>query len=92
MAQNQGVYWEKGAMQGCCILFQEGNSLLSIGSEEADGPNLLIRSEDYVYFYVTGAGNDRPNDYCVIEDFDGPLKLRHSGYIYESGGQRLRLL
>ena len=41
MAQNQGVYWEKGAMQGCCILFQEGNSCLSIGSEEADGPNLV---------------------------------------------------
>ena len=92
MKQNQGVYWEKGAFQGCYIIFEDQNSGFSIGSEEIDGPALLINSNSYVYFMVRGANNGCPNDYYVIEDFDGPLVLRHSGYLYESGGQRIRLL
>ena len=92
MNQNQGVYWEKGAFQGCCILFEDRNSGFSIGSEEIDGPGLLINSDSYFYLIVRSANNGCPNDYCVIEDFDGPIKLRHSGHIYEFGGQRIRLL
>ena len=90
--RGQGVYWEKGAFQGCCILFKDHNSGFTIGSEEIDGPGLLINSHSYVYLSVHSANNGCPNDYYVIEDFDGPLKLRHSGSIYEFGGQRIRLL
>lgn len=92
MARYQGVYWETGAMQGCCILFRDGRYSLCVGSEESDGPALLINSNSYVYLCVRSANNGDPNDYYVIEDFDGPLMLRHSGYVYECGGQRIRLL
>jgi len=92
MKLNQGVYWEKGAMQGCYILFRNGNSSFCIGSEEIDGPALLINSDSYVYLCVKSANNGCPHDYYVIEDFDGPLVLRHSGYIYTCGGQRIHLL
>ena len=92
MVRNQGVYWEKGAMQGCCILFQDANGRFCVGSEQIDGPALLINSDSYIYLCVYSADNGCPNDYYVIEDFDGPLVLRHSDYIYESGGQRIRLL
>ena len=40
------------------------------------------------YFEV----NQKPIIRYVIEAFDGPIKLRHSGYTYEFGGQRIRLL
>lgn len=92
MKQNQGVYWEKGAFQGCYIIFKDCNSSFSIGSEEIDGPGLLINSNSYIYLLVRSANNGCSNDYYVIEDFDGPLKLRHSGYVYEFGEQRIRLL
>ena len=92
MEKRQGIYWEKGALQGCQIIFQDENSHLCIGSEDADGPTLLIRNDSYMYLYITSAHNGCPNDYFVIEDFDGPFKLRHSGYIYESGNQRIQLL
>lgn len=90
--QHQGVYWEKGAFQGCYILFGDRSSGFSIGSEDIEGPGLLVNSDSYLYLVVHSANNGCPNDYYVIEDFDGPLKLRHSGYIYEFGGQRIRLL
>lgn len=92
MNQNRGVYWEKGAFQGCYILFEDRNSSFSVGSEKIDGPGMLINSNSYIYLLVRSANNGCPNDYYVIEDFDGPVKLRHSGHIYEFGGQRIRLL
>lgn len=90
--RNQGVYWQKGAMPGCCILFQDDDSHFCIGSDSFDGPSLLIDSDSYVYLSVTSAKNGCPNDYMVIEDFDGPSILQHSGYIYEHGGQVIQLL
>lgn len=92
MEQNRGIYWEKGALQGCSIVFQDNNRAISIGSEECDGPELLVRSDAYIYLYLYSAGTDCPNDYYVIEDFDGPVKLRHSGFVYDFGDQRIRLL
>lgn len=92
MKHNQGVYWEKGALQGCFILFQDDSAGFCIGSEEFDGPTLLINSDSYIYLSVQSAGNGCPNDYYVIESFDGPFVLRHSGYVYERGGQRIQLL
>lgn len=92
MVRYQGVYWEKGAMQGCYILFRDGRYSLCVGSERRDGPALLINSDSHVYLCVFSANNGDPNDYNVIEDFDGPLMPRHSGYVYECGGQRIRLL
>ena len=88
--QFQGIYWEKGALQGCYILFQKGKNSLSIGTEESDGPKILIKSNSYVYLYVSGA--DNPHDYYVIEDFDGPFKLHHSGDVFDYGDQRILLL
>lgn len=92
MAHNQGVYWEKGAMQGCYILFRDGNTNLCVGTEEIDMPKLLIKSNSYFYLSIQSADNGSPYDYYVVEDFDGPLKLRHSGYVYESEDQRIILL
>ena len=92
MKRYQGIYWEKGAMQGCYIMFQDGRSSFCVGSEAADGPSLLIQSDSYVYLCISSANNGCPNDYCVIEDFDGPIRLRHSGYVYEYGDQRIHLL
>lgn len=88
----QGVYWEKGALQGCCITLHDENSGFCIGSEPSDGPELLIKSNSYVYLCVCSAKNGCPNDYYVVEDFDGPFRLRHSGYVYDFGDQRIRLL
>ena len=88
----QGVYWEQGIFRDCRILFEEPNSGFTIGSEPSDGPTLLINSRSYIYLCVQGATNGCPNDYYVIEDFDGPIKVRHSGHVYEFAGQRIRLL
>ena len=92
MQQYQGIYFEKGTMQGCYILFQQGANGFSIGTEECDGPDLLIKSPYYVYLCITGAHNGCAQDYYVIEDFDGPLKLRHSGHVYDFGTMRIQLL
>jgi len=92
MKQNQGVYWEKGALQGCYIIFREGNRGLCIGSEKIDGPSILINSDSYLYLCIYTANNGCSNDYYVVEDYDGPVRLVHSGHIYEYGGQRIRLL
>ena len=92
MKQDQGLYWEKGALQGCYIIFREGNGGLCIGSEEIDEPSILIKSDSYFYLCVQSANNGCSNDYYVVEGFDGPFRLVHSGYIYECGGQRILLL
>jgi len=92
MKQKQGIYWEKGALKGCCILFEDYPCGVCMGSEQIDGPSILIKSDSYFYFCVQSANNGCPNDYYVLEDFDGPVRLMHSGYIYECGGQRIRLL
>ena len=92
MEHIQGIYWEKGALQGCSITFHDEKSVISIGSEAADGPELLINSSSYIYLYIHRGPNDCPHDYYVIEDFDGPFRLRRSGHVYDFGDQRIRLL
>ena len=91
LKHTQGIYWEKGALQGCCITFTDENSSFCIGSEPADGPGLLVESNSYIYLCVSSAKNGS-DDYYVIEDFDGPIRLRQSGFVYDFGDQRIRLL
>lgn len=92
MKQNQGVYWKKGALEECYIIFRDGRTGFCIGSAEIDGPSLLVKSNSYFYLCVQSANNGCPNDYFVVEDFDGPVKLRNSGYIYDFGDQCIQLL
>lgn len=92
MQEFQGIYFEKGTMQGCYVLFQQGANGFSIGTEEVDGPDMLIKNPDYVYLSITGANNNYTQDYYVVEDYDGPVKLRHSGHIYDFGTLRIQLV
>ena len=92
MKQFQGIYFEKGRRQGFYIIFQQGMRGFSIGTEEIDGPDLLIKSPYYVYLSIGSAQNGCVHDYYVIEDFDGPIKLRHSGHIYDFDTVRIQLL
>ena len=92
MQHNRGIYFEKGTMEGCYILFQHNSRGFSIGTEECDGPDLILNSTEYVYLCISGAHSGSDHDYWVIEDFDGPIKPRHSGYVYDFGSLRIRLL
>ena len=92
MHSGRGIYWEKNGKQLCRILFDCGSRGICIGSDISEGPDLIINTDEYVYLCITGANTGSPNDYLVIEDFDGPVKLRHSGFVYDLGTQRIQLL
>ena len=90
----QGVYWEKGLMEGCYFMFplKPNTSSFCIGSEEIDGPDLLIRTRSYVYLCVGSGKSGDIHDYLVINDFDGPIKPAHSGDVFDFGSERFRLV
>ena len=92
MQQYQGIYFEKGIMEGCVLMFPQGASGVCIGTEEIDGPDLIVKSPEYIYLCITSANSGSLQDYYVVEDFDGPFKVRHSGYVYDYGTLRIRLL
>ena len=92
MQEYQGIYFEKGIMEGCVLMFPQGASGVCIGTEEIDGPDLIVKSPEYIYLCITGSNSGSAHDYFVVEDFDGPIKLRHSGHVYDFGTLRLQLL
>ena len=63
-----------------------------IGSEEIDRPDLLIKSKLYVYLCAGSANTGNLRDYFVIIDFDGQIKIAHSGDIFDFGSERFRLI
>lgn len=92
MQQYQGIYFEKGTMEGCYIVFRHGTNGFTIGTEETEGNDLIIKSNQSIYLWIASAHNGCSHDYYVIEDFDGPIKLRHSGHVYDFGTLRIQLI
>ena len=94
LSQYQGIVWEAGLLPGRLLLFpvNHGRGGICIGTEETDGPDLLIKAEGYVYFYVSSAGNGNPHDYYVITDYDGPFMPAHSGDVFKFGKESFRLV
>ncbi len=90
----QGVFWEKGTMEGCYILFPKGyKHSFCVGTEESDSPTFLIKSDRYIYLCVKSGDDCGPNGYYVIEgDFDSPFVYRQSGYVIDFGTERFLLL
>ena len=90
--QHKGVYWEDKTGQGHYILFRDGVTHFCIGTEESEGPDLLLHSDRYIYLYIIPGDQGCPDDYLVVEDFDGPFKPRPGGFVYDFGALRIRLL
>ena len=90
----QGVFWERGLMEGCYFMFppKPNASSFCIGSAEIDCPDLLIKSKSYVYLSVGSADTGGVHDYFVVDDFDGPIKLAHSGDVFDFGSECFRLV
>ena len=90
----QGFIWEEGRLSGCVFLFpaERNQSGICIGTEAEEEPDLLIRSDSYVYFMVGAAESEEPNHYYVINDFDGPVKPANSGDVFRFGDNTFRLL
>lgn len=81
-------------MAGCVFLFPANRKEqeLCIGSCELDSPDLLLRSNDYIYLCIGGSGTGDPHDYDFVCDFEGPIKRGRSGDVFQFGELRLRLL
>ena len=62
MQHNRGIYFEKGTMEGCYILFQHNSRGFSIGTEECDGPDLILNSTEYVYLCISGSKLTEKNE------------------------------
>ncbi len=90
----QGIYWEKGLLESCYFMFpcKPGRGGFSIGSSEMDCPDLLIKSKSNVYLCVGSANTGEPQDYFVTNDFDGPIRMAHSGDIFDFESERFKLV
>ena len=88
----QGFVWESGDSSVCVFLLPDnkGGRSICIGTEEIDGPNILIKNDIYVYFCLNGT--DNPHEYMVITDYDGPFTTAHSGDVFRFGKTAFHLL
>ena len=90
----QGFVWESGLLPGRVFLFpaNRGMQELCIGSIAEEEPDLLIKTDSYVYLCIGGAANGDPRCYEVITDFDGPVRRAYSGDVLRWGTERFRLI
>ena len=90
----KGIVWESGRMHGCVLEFPSDFTKweFTIGTNPREGPDILIPTDHYFYFYIKPVSAKRGCDYLVITDFDGPIKEAYSGQVFNFGFMRFRLL
>ncbi len=90
----QGIVWIAGQLEGFVFHLseKEGQQVLCIGTEAEECPDLLIHSDTYIYFYVSGSKSNNPHEYYIICDFDGPIRPAQSGNVFRFGKEAFRLL
>lgn len=52
--------------------FGNNESQYCIGTEDIDGPDILLNRDYYIYFCVQY--DEKSDSYLVINDFDGPFR------------------
>lgn len=87
-----GVKWEINSNDWKTVqyVYFDGANSTTFGSEECDGPTILL-DRDY-YMYLSISFDLERDSYMVIEDFDGPLRFYPHGEIFTYGIESFTLL
>lgn len=94
LSQQQGIEWLAGQLEGRVFHLseKEGRRAISIGTEAEDSPDLLIHSDSYAYYFISGTRSDNPYEYNVFNSFNGETRPAQSGDVFIFGEEVFRLL